>query len=42
MTFVYIYGYTNAVIYVGYTPGYVGCYSSNGVVVYGTGYGSGP
>jgi len=36
--FVYIYGYSQDVIYVGYTPGYVGCYPSNGVVVYGTGY----
>ncbi len=36
--FVYIYGYTQDVIYVGYTPGYVGCYPTDGVVVYGTGY----
>jgi hypothetical protein len=35
---VYIYGYTQDVIYVGYTPGYVGCYPADGVVVYGTGY----
>jgi hypothetical protein len=36
--FVRIYGHTGAVVYVGYTPGYLGCYPLNGVVVYGTGY----
>jgi hypothetical protein len=36
--FVRIYGYTGQMVYVGYTPGYVGCYAFNGVVVYGTGY----
>ncbi len=33
-----VYGYTPEVVYCGYTPGYVGCYSYNGCVVYGTGY----
>ena len=38
-TYVYVYGYTPSVVYVGYTPGYYGtAVSSNGVVVYGTGY----
>jgi len=36
--FCYIYGYTPAVVYAGYTPGYVGCYTYRNVVVYGTGY----
>ncbi len=36
--FVYVYGHTDEVVYVGYTPGYVGCFVSDGVVVYGTGY----
>jgi len=36
--FVYVYGYTPDVVYCGYTPGYVGCYPFDGVVVYGTGY----
>jgi hypothetical protein len=34
----YVYGYTPNVVYCGYTPGYMGCYACNGVVVYGTGY----
>lgn len=34
----YVYGYTPEVVYVGYTPGYVGCYPYHGCVVYGTGY----
>jgi hypothetical protein len=39
VTYVRIYGSTPAVVYVGYTPGYMGtCVSSDGVVVYGTGY----
>lgn len=39
VTYVRIYGYTNEVVYVGYTPGYMGtCISPDGVVVYGTGY----
>ncbi len=36
--YVYIYDYTPEVIYVGYLPGYVGCYVYHGVVVYGTGW----
>lgn len=36
--YVYVYGYTPSVVYVGYTPGYVGCYVYHGTVVYGTGY----
>jgi hypothetical protein len=38
VTFCYVYGYTDQVIYCGYTPGYVGCYDFDGVVVFGTGY----
>jgi hypothetical protein len=38
-TYVQVYGYTPSVVYVGYTPGYYGTVvSSDGVVVYGTGY----
>lgn len=36
--YVYVYSYTPTVVYVGYTPGYVGCYVYRGTVVYGTGY----
>jgi hypothetical protein len=36
--YVYVYDYTPTVVYVGYTPGYVGCYVYRGTVVYGTGY----
>jgi hypothetical protein len=36
--YVYVYDSTPEVVYVGYTPGYVGCYIHHGVVVYGTGY----
>lgn len=36
--YVYIYDSTPEVVYVGYTPGYTGCYIHHGVVVYGTGY----
>ncbi|MHC4132182.1 MAG: carbohydrate-binding family V/XII [Planctomycetota bacterium] len=36
--YVYVYDYTPQVVYVGYTPGYVGCYVYGGTVVYGTGY----
>jgi hypothetical protein len=36
--YVTIYQATPQVVYVGYTPGYVGCYTWNGAVVYGTGY----
>ena len=39
VTYVRIYGYTSQVVYVGYTPGYLGTVvSPDGVVVYGTGY----
>ncbi|MHC4646642.1 MAG: hypothetical protein ACYTBJ_14180 [Planctomycetota bacterium] len=36
--YVYVYAYTPEVVYVGYTPGYVGCYVYGGTVVYGTVY----
>jgi hypothetical protein len=36
--YVYIYDSTPDVVYVGYTPGYMGCYPYHGSVVYGTGY----
>ncbi len=36
--YVYIYDSTPDVIYVGYLPGYIGCYPYHGTVVYGTGY----
>jgi hypothetical protein len=36
--YVYVYDYTPTVVYVGYTPGYVGCYVYRGTIVYGTGY----
>ncbi len=36
--YVYVYDATPEVVYVGYTPGYTGCYVHHGVVVYGTGY----
>jgi hypothetical protein len=39
VTYVKVYGSTPQVVYVGYTSGYMGtCVSSDGVVVYGTGY----
>jgi hypothetical protein len=39
VTYVRVYGTGEGVVYVGYTPGYFGtCVSSDGVVVYGTGY----
>jgi len=39
VTYVRLYGSTPTVVYVGYTPGYYGTVlSSDGVVVYGTGY----
>lgn len=39
VTYVRVYGYTPSVVYVGYTPGYLGTVvSPDGVVVYGTGY----
>ncbi|HEY3406525.1 MAG TPA: hypothetical protein VGK59_24220 [Ohtaekwangia sp.] len=36
--YVYIYESTPEVVYVGYTPGYMGCYVYGPTVVYGTGY----
>ncbi|MBL7875686.1 MAG: hypothetical protein JNL53_08475, partial [Cyclobacteriaceae bacterium] len=36
--YVYIYESTLEVVYVGYTPGYMGCYVYGPTVVYGTGY----
>jgi len=36
--YVYIYESTPEVVYVGYTPAYVGCYPYYGAVVYGTGW----
>jgi len=36
--YVYVYDSTPEVVYVGYTPGYTGCYVHHGVVVYGTGF----
>ena len=38
VTFVRVYDATPETVYVGYTPGYVGSYVSNDVVVYGTGW----
>jgi hypothetical protein len=39
VTYVRIYRYTPTVVYVGYTPGYMGtCFSPWGTVVYGTGW----
>jgi hypothetical protein len=39
VTYVNVYGTSDQVVYVGYTPGYLGTVvSSDGVVVYGTGY----
>ena len=40
--YVTIYQATPEVVYVGYTPGYLGAYAWNGAVVYGTGYGYAP
>ncbi len=38
-TYAYVYGFTPTTVYVGYTPGYYGTVvSSDGVVVYGTGW----
>jgi len=36
--YVYVYDTTPEVVYVGYLPGYVGCYPYYGTVVYGTGW----
>lgn len=38
VTYSYVYGYTPEVVYVGYTPGYMGSYVYQGTVIYGTGY----
>lgn len=38
VTFVRIFGYTEDVVYAGYTPGYTHTYVVNTTVVYGTGY----
>jgi len=42
VTYVRIYGYSPDYAYVGYTPGYVGALCTDGVVVWGTGYGYRP
>lgn len=42
VTYVRIYGGHGDEVYVGYTPGYYGTVVSDGVVVYGTGYGCDP
>ena len=36
--YVYIYDSTPDIVYVGYTPGYTGCYINGPTIVYGTGY----
>ena len=36
--YVYIYDHDPNWVYMGYTPGYMGCYVQNNVVVFGTGY----
>jgi hypothetical protein len=36
--YVYIYDTTPTYVYVGYTPGYMGCYVAGPTVIYGTGY----
>jgi hypothetical protein len=36
--YVYVYDSTPEVVYVGYTPAYMGCYAYGGTVVYGTGW----
>ncbi|MCE2969059.1 MAG: hypothetical protein LW847_02320, partial [Burkholderiales bacterium] len=43
VTYVYVYGYTDTVVYTGYTPGYLGTVVDvGGTVVYGTGYSYSP
>jgi hypothetical protein len=43
VTYVHVYGYTSNVVYVGYTPGYLGTVVDvGGTVVYGTGYAYSP
>ena len=37
--YVYVYGATPEYVYVGYTPGYMGAFVSDGVVMFGTGWG---
>ncbi|HVP58881.1 MAG TPA: hypothetical protein VMU02_12370, partial [bacterium] len=36
--YVYVYGYTPDIVYVGYTPGYLWSFPEFGCIVYGTGY----
>lgn len=36
--YVYIYDYNPDVVFIGYTPGYLGAYVQGGTVIYGTGY----
>jgi hypothetical protein len=36
--YVYIYDHTPDIVYMGYTPGYMGSFVQHGVVVYGTGF----
>ena len=36
--YVYVYDSTPDVVYVGYTPGYLGCYPCYGTIIYGTGW----
>jgi hypothetical protein len=38
LRYVYVYGATPDFVYMGYLPGYMGCYPYDGTVVYGTGY----
>jgi hypothetical protein len=38
VSYCYVYGYTPDVCYVGYLPGYSGCYAYDGCVWFGTGY----
>ena len=38
MKFVHIYDFTDEIVYVGYTAGYLGAFLYHGVVYYGTGY----
>jgi len=38
VSYAYIYDATPTIVYVGYVPGYLGCYPYYGTVVYGTGY----
>lgn len=38
LRYVYIYDHTPDWVYMGYTPGYLGCYVQGDVVVYGTGF----